>query len=172
MQQLLQEGEERASSTGNEPTPQITLDHVTVSFARSGGPGGQNVNKVNTKVDMRFNVKQAYWFSDRIRERIMQMVRKEKLGDRNTALHQLVSPFGKKNGGVLLQEDDIAVSNVRIVLTRGRQNPLESINFFKGLYILSLSILLVCIGLWVKLSKSSKLIRSFCVGFGAWYWSI
>nr|KJB31163.1 hypothetical protein B456_005G179200 [Gossypium raimondii] len=74
MQQLLQEAEERASSAGNEPTPQITLDHVTVSFARSGGPGGQNVNKVNTKVDMRFNVKQAYWLSDRIRVRIMQMV--------------------------------------------------------------------------------------------------
>ncbi|KAG4156179.1 hypothetical protein ERO13_D03G158100v2 [Gossypium hirsutum] len=73
MQQLLQEAEERASSAGNGLTPQITLDHVTVSFARSGGPGGQNVNKVNTKVDMRFNVKQAYWLSDRIRERIMQM---------------------------------------------------------------------------------------------------
>lgn len=29
---------------------------------------------VNTKVDMRFNVKNAYWLSDRIRERIMQMV--------------------------------------------------------------------------------------------------
>ncbi|KAB2039007.1 hypothetical protein ES319_D03G183300v1 [Gossypium barbadense] len=53
MQQLLQEAEERASSAGNGPTPQITL--------------------VNTKVDMRFNVKQAYWLSDRIRERIMQM---------------------------------------------------------------------------------------------------
>ncbi|KAL4354471.1 hypothetical protein GQ457_06G033880 [Hibiscus cannabinus] len=37
----------------------------------------------------------------------------------------------QKNGGVLLKEDDIAVSNVRIDLTRGRQNPLESINFFK-----------------------------------------
>lgn len=73
VQQLLQEAEERASSAGNEPTPQITLDHVTVNFARSGGPGGQNVNKVNTKVDMRFNVKTAYWLSDRIRERIMQL---------------------------------------------------------------------------------------------------
>ncbi|GKU95459.1 hypothetical protein SLEP1_g8816 [Rubroshorea leprosula] len=73
VQQLLQQAEERASSGGNEPTPQITLDHVTVSFARSGGPGGQNVNKVNTKVDMRFNVKNAYWLSDRIRERIMQL---------------------------------------------------------------------------------------------------
>ncbi|KAJ6388811.1 hypothetical protein OIU77_027213 [Salix suchowensis] len=74
VQQLLQEAEERASAAGNEPPPKITLDHVTVSFARSGGPGGQNVNKVNTKVDMRFNVTNAYWLNDRIRERIMQMV--------------------------------------------------------------------------------------------------
>ncbi|KAJ6393819.1 hypothetical protein OIU77_023121 [Salix suchowensis] len=74
VQQLLREAEERASAVGNEPTPKITRGHVTVSFARSGGPGGQNVNKVNTKVDMRFNVKNAYWLSDRIRERIMQMM--------------------------------------------------------------------------------------------------
>ncbi|KAK1560424.1 hypothetical protein Q3G72_026550 [Acer saccharum] len=73
VQELLQQAEERASSAGNEPVPQITIDHVTVSFARSGGPGGQNVNKVNTKVDMRFNVQNAYWLSDRIRERIMQL---------------------------------------------------------------------------------------------------
>lgn len=73
VQQLLQEAEERALSADNQPAPKITLDHVIVSFARSGGPGGQNVNKVNTKVDMRFNVKDAYWLSDRIREKIVQM---------------------------------------------------------------------------------------------------
>ncbi|OAP12635.1 hypothetical protein AXX17_AT1G56150 [Arabidopsis thaliana] len=71
VQQMLHEAEERASSAGNEPTPQITLDNVTLNFARSGGPGGQNVNKLNTKVDMRFNVRNAYWLSDRIREKIL-----------------------------------------------------------------------------------------------------
>ncbi|KAK4338307.1 hypothetical protein RND71_042794 [Anisodus tanguticus] len=39
------EAKERAQAAGNDPIPKITLDHVTVNFARSGGPGGQNVNK-------------------------------------------------------------------------------------------------------------------------------
>ncbi|KAL5541054.1 hypothetical protein UlMin_002419 [Ulmus minor] len=73
VQQLLQEAEERALSADTGPTPKISLEHVTVNFARSGGPGGQNVNKVNTKVDMRFNVKNAYWLSERIRDKILQM---------------------------------------------------------------------------------------------------
>ncbi|KAK6783191.1 hypothetical protein RDI58_020988 [Solanum bulbocastanum] len=73
VQQLLHEAKERAQAAGNDPIPKITLDHVTVNFARSGGPGGQNVNKVNTKVDMRFNVENAYWLSDRVREKILQM---------------------------------------------------------------------------------------------------
>ncbi|XP_021736020.1 peptidyl-tRNA hydrolase ICT1, mitochondrial-like [Chenopodium quinoa] len=74
VQQLLVEAEERASCADNEPPPaKISLEHVTMNFARSGGPGGQNVNKVNTKVDMRFNVKKATWLSERIREKIMQL---------------------------------------------------------------------------------------------------
>ncbi|XP_010528262.1 PREDICTED: deoxynucleoside triphosphate triphosphohydrolase SAMHD1 homolog [Tarenaya hassleriana] len=37
----------------------------------------------------------------------------------------------QKDGGVTLKEEDIVVSNVKIDLARGRQNPLECINFFK-----------------------------------------
>ncbi|CAA0820569.1 Class I peptide chain release factor [Striga hermonthica] len=75
VQRLMNKAKERYKDAGGgaEPIPQISLDHVTVSYARSGGPGGQNVNKVNTKVDMRFNVKNAHWLSERVREKIMQM---------------------------------------------------------------------------------------------------
>ncbi|KAL3818172.1 hypothetical protein ACJIZ3_004077 [Penstemon smallii] len=84
VQRLLYQAEERykAAGGGVEPIPKITIDHVTVSYARSGGPGGQNVNKVNTKVDMRFNVKNAHWLSERVRERILQMESIELAGTR------------------------------------------------------------------------------------------
>ncbi|XP_057984214.1 uncharacterized protein LOC131168637 [Malania oleifera] len=37
----------------------------------------------------------------------------------------------QKTGRVMLREEDVAVTNVRVDLTRGRHNPLESVNFFK-----------------------------------------
>jgi ribosome-associated protein len=38
-------------------TPRLTIPagELDMSFARSGGPGGQNVNKVSSKVDLRWN---------------------------------------------------------------------------------------------------------------------
>ncbi|KAG8383839.1 hypothetical protein BUALT_Bualt04G0055500 [Buddleja alternifolia] len=47
--------------------------HVTIPYANSSGPSAQYVQKVSTRVDMRFNVKNAHWLSERVRERIMQM---------------------------------------------------------------------------------------------------
>ncbi|KAK7266124.1 hypothetical protein RIF29_18764 [Crotalaria pallida] len=37
----------------------------------------------------------------------------------------------QNSGGVTLKEEDVAVCNVKIDLTRGKDNPLESIHFFK-----------------------------------------
>ena len=40
------------------------------SATRSSGPGGQNVNKVNTQVELRFSVKNSGLFSDKEKDSI------------------------------------------------------------------------------------------------------
>ncbi|KAI8639895.1 hypothetical protein BD408DRAFT_391610 [Parasitella parasitica] len=43
----------------------IPKDNISISFSRSSGPGGQNVNKVSTKVDMRLSLSKANtWLPD------------------------------------------------------------------------------------------------------------
>lgn len=47
----------------------IPQDKIDFSFVRSSGPGGQNVNKVNTKAQLRFHVKSADWIPTEAKER-------------------------------------------------------------------------------------------------------
>jgi ribosome-associated protein len=47
----------------------IPLREFHFSFARSGGPGGQNVNKVNTKVTLRWAILQSKSLPEDVRSR-------------------------------------------------------------------------------------------------------
>ncbi|XP_029384131.1 large ribosomal subunit protein mL62 [Echeneis naucrates] len=51
---------------------QIPVDRLTVSYSRSSGPGGQHVNKVNTKAEVRFHVKTADWIPEDVRQKIFE----------------------------------------------------------------------------------------------------
>ncbi len=53
----------------------ITLDEneIQLEFIRASGPGGQNVNKVSSAVQLRFNVAGCPVLSDAIRERLKKI---------------------------------------------------------------------------------------------------
>jgi len=50
----------------------IREDELVFKFSRSGGPGGQNVNKVNTRVTLLFDAANCESFSDVQRQRILK----------------------------------------------------------------------------------------------------
>lgn len=49
----------------------IPLDEFEIIYARSSGPGGQNVNKVNSKAQLRWPVLSSPSLSPQIRERLL-----------------------------------------------------------------------------------------------------
>lgn len=52
----------------NVPDLSAEIQFVT---SRSGGPGGQNVNKVNSKVELRFDVRNSSLLSDEQKETLL-----------------------------------------------------------------------------------------------------
>ena len=51
---------------------EIEEEKLVFKFSRSGGPGGQNVNKVNTRVTVLFDVAGARGFTDSQKRRILK----------------------------------------------------------------------------------------------------
>ncbi|XP_036428853.1 peptidyl-tRNA hydrolase ICT1, mitochondrial [Colossoma macropomum] len=51
--------------------PAIPVDKLKVSYSRSSGPGGQHVNKVSTKAEVRFHVQTAEWIPEEVRNEII-----------------------------------------------------------------------------------------------------
>lgn len=46
------------------------LNELKISAIRSSGPGGQNVNKVNTKIELRFNLTDSIVFTETQKQRL------------------------------------------------------------------------------------------------------
>lgn len=58
----------------------LPVSELTFRFSRSGGPGGQNVNKVSTRVELFFDLRGTTALSDEVKSRLL-----DALGPRLTA---------------------------------------------------------------------------------------
>lgn len=56
----------------NSSNPYIPIESLVFSFVRSSGPGGQNVNKVNTKAELRLNLNECDWIERDTKQRLYE----------------------------------------------------------------------------------------------------
>jgi len=80
-------------------------------FSRSSGPGGQNVNKVNSKVELRFNIDQSHILNDEQKEKI-----KLKLSAKTNQEGELIIVSQEKRSQV--QNKELAIEKFYMLLNK------------------------------------------------------
>ncbi|XP_004693542.1 PREDICTED: peptidyl-tRNA hydrolase ICT1, mitochondrial [Condylura cristata] len=68
----------RVPDDAQQASSDIPLGRLTISYCRSSGPGGQNVNKVNSKAEVRFHLATADWIAEPVRQK-MAIMHKNKI---------------------------------------------------------------------------------------------
>nr|CAG4635854.1 EOG090X0JCO [Artemia franciscana] len=63
---------QKPAGDGTNFTGYVPIEQLKVSYSMASGPGGQNVNKVATKVDVRFHLKNAQWIPEALKEKILE----------------------------------------------------------------------------------------------------
>jgi ribosome-associated protein len=99
-------------------TPRLTIPsgELSIAFARSGGPGGQNVNKVSSKVDLRWNPVTSAALGDDDRAWLL-----ERLSSRLTADGTLIVTSTKTRDQI--QNRDDAASKLLLIVRAALERP-------------------------------------------------
>lgn len=82
----------------------IPDEELAFSFARSSGPGGQNVNKVNSKATLRWNVTASAALPDDVRSRFLKLYASRLTNDGEILITSQESRDQPKNIAICLEK--------------------------------------------------------------------
>ena len=88
-----------------EVTPAILIpeDEITERFVRAAGPGGQNVNKVSTAVELRFDVRRSPSLPNDVAVRLMKLAGRRLTQDGVLVLSVMTHRSQERNRAEALQ---------------------------------------------------------------------
>src|SRR5687767_1000394 len=95
------------------PSPEAFLPELIFQTSRASGPGGQNVNKVESRVELRFHLMSSQLLTDAQKQLIL-----EKVGNQLTAEGYLQ---------VVVQDDRSQLRNRELALARFHELLLKSL---------------------------------------------
>ena len=95
---------------------EIPEGEYTLSFVRSPGPGGQNVNKVATACELRFNIAATTLLDEAARQRLRQLA-----GRRLTLLDDIVLEAHRHRSREANRRD--AIDRLALLIERAREVP-------------------------------------------------
>ncbi|KAM9638255.1 large ribosomal subunit protein mL62 [Morphnus guianensis] len=113
-----QDGDATASAPEQtQPAPlDIPLARLTVSYCRSSGPGGQHVNKVNTKAEVRFHLASADWIPEAVRQKMASMHRNKINRAGELIVNSEESRYQMRNLAICLEK-------IRTMVTEATEKP-------------------------------------------------
>ena len=102
----------------------IPLNEFHFSFARSSGPGGQNVNKVNTKATLRWDVTNSPSLPEGVRGRFIEQNRRRMTGDGEVIMtSQRYRDQGRNVADCLAKLRDLLETATVVPKTRKKTKP-------------------------------------------------
>lgn len=90
----------------------IPIEKLDLKFTKSRGPGGQNVNKVNSRVQLRFKVKEAEWLPEIVRDAIFEKHKNKLTKDGELLLESQASRSQENNRKVAITKLQTIIEEV------------------------------------------------------------